>query len=154
MTKSSLYYHFKNKEEILITLLQQRRKQLDELLEWLKAQPPAPDLRIRTAHRWISETTSERLKLMIVSQANQPMMARLSESGQDIRKGFDEVIQHFVGPEHTFEAQLLVRMTFDTLTAALKASRGLNIDYDSILKAAYQTATVISELADRALAPE
>jgi AcrR family transcriptional regulator len=46
MTKSSLYYHFRNKEEIVASLLAERRHDLDALIEWI-----TPDLAQRAASR-------------------------------------------------------------------------------------------------------
>ncbi|NQX67598.1 TetR/AcrR family transcriptional regulator [Paenibacillus alba] len=154
MTKSSLYYHFRSKEEILINLIQLRYAQLEELLEWLDNQPTAPDLLERTAHRWIDCTTIERLQVMILAHTNQPVILRLRETGQDIRSGFQEIINRFVDNNSSAEARLLVRMTLDTISAALSASRGMDIDFKEILIVARQTASVLSNLAVRAISAD
>ena len=39
VTKAALYYHFKTKEEILISLFEDLTKPIDELIEWGKQQP-------------------------------------------------------------------------------------------------------------------
>ncbi|MCU6795621.1 TetR/AcrR family transcriptional regulator [Paenibacillus sp. WQ 127069] len=150
MTKSSLYYHFRNKEDILISLIQLRHTQLEELQEWLENQPLVPDLLERTAHRWIECTTPERLQVMILSQANQPIMLRLHETGQDIRTGFQAIIDRFVDNNSSAEARLLVRMTLDTISSALSASRGTDIDFYEVLSVARQTASALAKLAVRA----
>lgn len=39
VTKAALYYHFKTKEDILISLFQDLTRPMDELIEWGKGQP-------------------------------------------------------------------------------------------------------------------
>src|SRR5689334_22564987 len=39
VTKAALYYHFKTKEEILISIFEDLTRPLDELIEWGKGQP-------------------------------------------------------------------------------------------------------------------
>src|SRR3954470_14334348 len=56
ITKSSLYYHFENKEAIAASLVEERRHELDALLAWIVEQPPAPDLLRRAAVRWVDGT--------------------------------------------------------------------------------------------------
>src|SRR3954466_2411853 len=77
ITKSSLYHHFQNKEQLVTSLARQRRAELDAFVDWLQAQPPAPDLLVRAALRWVDDTTPDRLDLMRLAHANQPLMRRL-----------------------------------------------------------------------------
>ncbi len=39
VTKAALYYHFKTKEEILVSIFEDLNRPIDELIEWGKAQP-------------------------------------------------------------------------------------------------------------------
>ena len=39
VTKAALYYHFKTKEDILISLFQDLTRPMDELIEWAQTQP-------------------------------------------------------------------------------------------------------------------
>lgn len=39
VTKAALYYHFKTKEDILISIAQDRTRSLDELIAWAEGQP-------------------------------------------------------------------------------------------------------------------
>lgn len=39
VTKAALYYHFKTKEDILISLFQDLSRPMDELIEWARQQP-------------------------------------------------------------------------------------------------------------------
>lgn len=51
ITKSALYYHFENKGAIVASLVEERRHEVDDLIDWIAAQPAAPDLLERAALR-------------------------------------------------------------------------------------------------------
>src|ERR1700742_1261524 len=55
VTKAALYYHFKTKEDIVASLVQDRIDALAELLDWAEAQPPGPQLREEIIRRYSDE---------------------------------------------------------------------------------------------------
>jgi AcrR family transcriptional regulator len=132
ITKSSLYYHFENKEAIAASLMEERRHELDALLAWIVEQPPAPDLLRRAAVRWVDGTTPERIKAMLLAQANQPLMRRLVAQGRDVRSGFDAVVDLLA----VNGDRLYVRMVFDTVGAALLAAKGTDATPAEVIAAA------------------
>jgi len=136
ITKPALYYHFRNKEDIVASLIAERRDELAEFICWLDRQDPSPDLLERAAIRWIESTTPERLQLMLLAQANQPILRRMVDSGDDIRSGFSEVIRRFTSPSTSVRDRLLIRMTFDTVGAALLAANGSSEDHRTVVSAA------------------
>ncbi|MBT2226585.1 TetR/AcrR family transcriptional regulator [Nonomuraea sp. NEAU-A123] len=144
MTKSSLYYHFQNKEEIVASLVEGRRHELDDFIEWLAAQPPTPDRLEKAALRWLQGTTPEHLQAMLFAQANQPVMRRLAEGGRDIRSNFDRVIDLLVDEGASMEDRLLTRMVFDTAGAALLSARGTEADPDDVIAAARRATTALA----------
>ncbi|MET0134176.1 MAG: TetR/AcrR family transcriptional regulator, partial [Kibdelosporangium sp.] len=96
----------------------------------------APDLLQRAALRWIDSTTPERLQVMRLAHANQPVMRRLVDSGRDVRSGFHRVVDLFAGDDATTEYRLFVRMAFDTVSSALLAARGTEAGPDEVIAAA------------------
>ncbi|PRY40556.1 TetR/AcrR family transcriptional regulator [Umezawaea tangerina] len=136
ITKSSLYYHFQNKEAIVASLMAERMSELDNLVEWISAQPPAPDLLRRAAVRWIDSTTPERIQAMLLAHANQPVMKRLAGSGNDVRTGFDAVIALFAGEDASEADRLYVRMAFDTVGAALLTARNTRATPEEVIATA------------------
>ncbi|GAA1281386.1 hypothetical protein GCM10009609_51990 [Pseudonocardia aurantiaca] len=135
ITKSALYYHFRSKDEIATSLVQQRLRELDELLDWVETQPPTPDLLQRAALRWVESTTPERIQAIRLAQANQPVMRRLAADGYDVRSGFDKVVERLT---HGAPApdRLLARMAFDTVATALAAAHGFGAGPGEVIEAA------------------
>jgi AcrR family transcriptional regulator len=136
LTKSSLYYHFSGKEAIIRALLDDRRSELDALLDWIDEQPPGDDLLRRTALRWVDSTTPQRMQGMRFAHANRPMMAQLAAEGGDIRSWFGEVLERVMPDESPVEATLRARMAFDTVSAALFAALGTDATDDEVLATA------------------
>ncbi|MCB5909157.1 TetR/AcrR family transcriptional regulator [Streptomyces pinistramenti] len=136
LTKSALYYHFRNKDEIMASLMAERRADLDALVDWINTQPRTPDLPQRAALRWMAGTTTEHLQAMRLAQANQPVMRRLAGDGKDVRSAFGAVVDLLAGEGASAADRLLIRMTFDTTRAALLAAQGTDAGPDDVIAAA------------------
>lgn len=137
MTKSSLYYHFANKEAIVRALLDGRQNEIDDLLAWVDLQEPGPDLLRRTALRWVESTGRERVQGMRFAHANRPIMQKLAAEGVDRRSWFDAVVDRVLVAESSTPDRLRAQMAFDTVSAALFAAQGTNASDDDVLKAAH-----------------
>ena len=145
ITKSSLYYHFPNKEAIVASLMAQRRYEVDDLVDWIVAQPPTPGLLQRAALRWLDSTTPERLQAIRLNQANQPIIKRLVDRGEDVRSAFERVVDVLVPDDVTPEDRLLTRMTFLTVSAALLAAEGTGASPSEVLATARRASIALSE---------
>lgn len=135
ITKSALYYHFRSKDEIVTSLVQQRLRELDELLDWVETQPRTPDLLQGAALRWVESTTPERMQTIRLAQANQPVIRRLANDGCDVRSGFDKVVERLADGAPAAD-RLLARMAFDTVATALAAAQGSGAAPDEVIEAA------------------
>jgi AcrR family transcriptional regulator len=145
VTKSSLYYHFENKDAIVAALVGDRRGELDDLLAWIDAQPDDPGLLQRTALRWVESTTPQRIQGMRFAHANRPVMRRLAENGGDIRGWFDVVVERVVPPGSPVEQRLRARMAFDTVSAALFAAQGTDASTEDVLTAAKEATIALTD---------
>ncbi|MGR6920571.1 TetR/AcrR family transcriptional regulator [[Actinomadura] parvosata] len=52
VTKAALYYHFKTKDDIVASLVEQRLTELDELLAWVRSRPRSPETRRELVERY------------------------------------------------------------------------------------------------------
>ena len=141
ITPSALYYHFKGKEEIATSLLEQRRHELDELTHWIKAQPRTADLPRVAALRWIDHATPAQIQAMRFAGSNRPFMQKLGEKGELLRSGFASVEDALLPPKSSTIERMRIRMLLDTLGSALRAAEGTDATFEEILSAAKSAAS-------------
>ncbi|OIJ90626.1 TetR/AcrR family transcriptional regulator [Streptomyces colonosanans] len=77
VTKAALYYHFKTKEEILVSIFEDLTRPMDELIEWGKAQPHNLETKQEVLRRY-SEALTGAAPLFRFMQENQATMRELS----------------------------------------------------------------------------
>lgn len=77
VTKAALYYHFKTKEEILISLFEDLTRPLDELIEWGKQQPHSLETKQEVLRRY-SDALGGASPLFRFMQENQATVRELS----------------------------------------------------------------------------
>jgi AcrR family transcriptional regulator len=136
MQKSSLYYHFANKDDIVASLMRDRVDEVTQLLAWVRQQPRTAGLVQATALRWLERTTPERLSGMRLAQTNQPVMRRMAGTAADMGEQFERVFDELLDPTATPATRLHLRVVFDTVNAALLASRGSDFSDRDVLTVA------------------
>src|ERR1700756_2208985 len=52
VTKAALYYYFKTKEDIIISLFQDLTRPMDEVIEWGRTQPKTLDVKLEILRRY------------------------------------------------------------------------------------------------------
>src|SRR5579863_7956382 len=52
VTKAALYYHFKSKEDIVSSLVEDYFGQIDEMVAWARTQPRTPESRAQVLERY------------------------------------------------------------------------------------------------------
>ena len=77
VTKAALYYHFKTKEDILISLFQDLTRPIDELIEWGQTQPRTLETKQEILRRY-SEALTDAAPLFRFMQENQATVRDLS----------------------------------------------------------------------------
>jgi len=136
ITKSSLYHHFRNKDDIALHLSERRLRDVEELLEWVAEQPRDASLLQATALRWVETTTEETLQAMRLAHANQPAVRRMEATGHDVRSGIEQVVQLFVADDAPASHRLMVRMAFNSVASALLSAYGAPVTVADIITAA------------------
>ncbi|MFE7567791.1 TetR/AcrR family transcriptional regulator [Streptomyces sp. NPDC057539] len=77
VTKAALYYHFKTKEDILISLFEDLARPLDELITWGRTQPHTLETKEEILRRY-SEALKNAAPLFRFMQENQATVRELS----------------------------------------------------------------------------
>ncbi|MCP2166745.1 TetR/AcrR family transcriptional regulator [Goodfellowiella coeruleoviolacea] len=111
ITRPALYYHYKTKEDILVGVVEDLIRSIDELLDWARAQPRTQDARMAVLRR-ITDLLSTRWRPLIkFSQTNQRFLDT-HPIGDQLRNRMLTMVSVLSGPEDTlvrqFEARLAV----------------------------------------------
>jgi AcrR family transcriptional regulator len=117
VTKAALYYHFKSKEEIVQSFVDDRAKQMDELIEWVKAQPPGEETRRAFIRRYATELDIEKQHaVMRFMEQNQPALKGM-KIGETMRQKMFDLIDLLAGPDATPTSRLRTAFSVFVLNA-------------------------------------
>jgi AcrR family transcriptional regulator len=121
VTKAALYYHFKSKDDILHSLVDDYFGQVDELLAWGQRQPRTPEVREELLARYL-DMVIDGHKVYKMWHQNQAALAgktNTKERGQLFRERMTSLVDLLTGPGAPLR---------DRVRAALAAS-GLSIGW-------------------------
>ncbi len=149
ITKASLYYHFPSKEAILRSLFEDRAREAEDLVVWLREQPRSPALVETAVLRWVESFSSDKLHGIRFIAAN-PLISRgMSRAhgdriGSNLTALADELVALLPSPAPS--AALLVRMSILSINAAVQAAADTDVADSEIIKAATMAARALVRL--------
>lgn len=114
ITKAAVYYHFKTKEDILVSLLEDFLVQIDEMLEWAETRPPGAGTRRAVVERYAELLSGRASKLARFMQEGQPAIRELA-AGLDLRKRFGRLVGLLVGDDPTPDTALRAQVALVSL---------------------------------------
>jgi len=108
VTKAALYYYFKSKEDIVRSLVEDYVADLDELIEWGKAQPRAAETRAEIVRRYLGIVSggTEVFRMLQQNQAAVAGLASAKERGELFRERIDALIDLLTEPGATLREQV------------------------------------------------
>jgi AcrR family transcriptional regulator len=122
ITKAAVYYHFRSKEEILESLLSDAVTRLDELVTWVRSQPPSTACRQELLVR-LSQTASSGLgDLMRCVQVNETALATMPDQVNLAHRYKHELWDAATPPNASVEDRLRFRLA---VMAVLLAHNGM-----------------------------
>ncbi|NUS01482.1 MAG: helix-turn-helix transcriptional regulator [Nonomuraea sp.] len=111
ITRPALYYHFRTKEEILGSVVEQLVQSIDELVTWARAQPPTTEARKEILLRISGLLEDKWRPLFRFAQVNQGAMQDVP-AGSRMQAGVMAMLSVLSTPEddpvQQFEARLAV----------------------------------------------
>ncbi|MGV9776640.1 TetR/AcrR family transcriptional regulator [Streptosporangium sp. NPDC003464] len=111
ITRPALYYHFKAKEEILSSVIEDLNASIGELVEWAAAQPHTREAREEILGRIAALLNDQWRPLIRFAQVNQAAMAELP-AGAQMQERILTMVSVLSSPEdgavEQFEARLAV----------------------------------------------
>ena len=114
VTKAAVYYHFKSKEDILASLLEDFVGRVDELLEWAERQPRDVATRRSILERYAELLSGRASQLARFMQEGQPAIRELA-AGIKMRERAARLFPLLVGEDASLEAMLRAQLAFVSL---------------------------------------
>ncbi|WP_432033447.1 TetR/AcrR family transcriptional regulator [Streptomyces antibioticus] len=117
VTKAALYYHFKTKEEIIVSIFQDLTKPIEELIEWGEQQPHTLETKHEIVRRY-SQILADASPLFRFMQENQATVRelRIGESFKDRMRGLRDI---FIDPDARLTDQVRCVSAIFTLHAGM-----------------------------------
>ncbi|MFI7429565.1 TetR/AcrR family transcriptional regulator [Micromonospora sp. NPDC049836] len=130
VTKAALYYHFKSKDEIVNSLVEDRLRRMDELIEWGAAQPATLATRRTLIGRYADTMFGGDLpSVMRFFEQNQTVLKSLS-AGMQMRDRMMRLANELCRGDDSPEAQLRAALTLFAVHTSWFAIRAPHITAD------------------------
>jgi AcrR family transcriptional regulator len=139
VTKAALYYHFKTKEEILVSIFEDLSQPIVELIEWGRQQPQSLETKQETIRRY-SEALAGATPLFRFMQDNQGTVKELS-IGEMFRSRMMGMRDILVDPDAELIDQVRCVSAMFTLHAGMFVLNDIEGDTEDKRKAVLEVAT-------------
>ena len=108
VTKAALYYHFKSKEDIVTSLVEDYFGAIDELVAWGKTLPKTPESRAEVLRRYYSivAAAGEVFRMLQHNQASVNSLAHAKNRRELFRERMDAVVALLTEPDAPLATQL------------------------------------------------
>lgn len=108
VTKAALYYHFKSKEDIVSSLVEDYFGQIDALIEWGRSQPGTAESRGTVLSRYfgIVEEGSEVFRMLQQNQAALSSLASAKHRSELFRERMDGLVGILTEPDAPLAGQV------------------------------------------------
>ncbi|MFJ8112747.1 TetR/AcrR family transcriptional regulator [Streptomyces sp. NPDC096132] len=117
VTKAALYYHFKTKEDIVVSIFTDLTKPIEELIEWGRQQPHTLETKREIVRRY-SQALADAAPLFRFMQENQATVRELQigDSFKDRMRGLRDI---FIDPDAPLTDQVRCVSAIFTLHAGM-----------------------------------
>ncbi|ADL48756.1 MULTISPECIES: TetR/AcrR family transcriptional regulator [Micromonospora] len=140
VTKAALYYHFKSKDEIVTSLVDDRLRRMDELIAWAADQPPTLATRRALIGRYADSMFAGDLpQVMRFFEQNQTVLKSLV-AGQQMRDRMMRLAHELCRGDDSPAAQLRAALTLFAVHSSWFAVRVPGITDDERKRIALQVA--------------
>lgn len=128
VTKAALYYHFKTKEEIIVSLFEDLTQPIEDLIDWGRGQPHTLETKQEIVRRY-SQALAAAEPLFRFMQENQATVRelRIGESFKDRMRGLRDII---IDPEAQLVDQVRCVSALFTLHAGMFVMQDLEGDFE------------------------
>ncbi|MEV0985516.1 helix-turn-helix domain-containing protein [Streptomyces sp. NPDC049949] len=148
VTKAALYYHFKTKEDIIISVFEDLTRPIDELIDWAERQPRTLEMKREVLRRY-SEAMAAGAPLYRFMQENQATMRELS-IGETVKRRLFTLVELLRTEDGPLADQVRCVSALFTLHAGMMFLQHVEGDPEETRQAALEVATDLITQAHRA----
>ncbi|MGD0685929.1 MAG: TetR/AcrR family transcriptional regulator [Streptosporangiaceae bacterium] len=147
VTKAALYYHFKSKEDIVRSLVEDYYGQIDALITWARAQPATAATRGEILRRYVGIVAEgdEVFRMLHQNQAAVTGLAAAKNRGGLFRERMTSLIELLTGPDAALDDRLRAAMALGGVSVGWMFFAGQVPDRDELCAAVLGIATGIAE---------
>jgi AcrR family transcriptional regulator len=143
VSKAALYYHFPTKEDIVGSLIDDRRAALDNLVAWMRSQPRTVESRREFLTRYVETLrASQHRAIMQFFERNQTSVSKL-HSGHQLKDQMLAVIDLLAEPDAPLVDRIKGTMAIVTLHASWFIAKEQPVSDEELLTAALTVALEI-----------
>ncbi|MFE9170772.1 TetR/AcrR family transcriptional regulator [Streptomyces kebangsaanensis] len=138
VTKAALYYHFRTKEEILVSLFEGLTQPVEELIEWGRRQPHTLETKQEIVRRY-DRALADAAPLFRFMQENQATVRelRIGDAFKDRMRGLKDII---IDPDASLADQVRCVSAIFTLHAGMFVMQDLGGDPEERREAVLEVA--------------
>lgn len=140
ITKAALYYHFRNKEDVVRTLFDDYLSDVDELIAWGREQPPTAGFRAEFLDHWARVAGGRAVPMIRFASANRHAVRQLAPECGSLSERMSQVVALLIGQDASTRAQLRVRVALFSISLAGLVSQDVDIDDEDALDEALDVA--------------
>ncbi|MFB8246120.1 TetR/AcrR family transcriptional regulator [Streptomyces sp. NPDC001046] len=150
VTKAALYYHFKTKEEILVSIFEDLTQPIEDLIDWGRQQPPTLETKQEIIRRY-ADTLAQAAPLFRFMHENQATVRelRIGESFKERIRSLRDII---VDPDADLVDQVRCASAIFTLHAGMFLLQDMGNDPEEKSRAVLEVATDLVTQAHRGAA--
>jgi AcrR family transcriptional regulator len=118
VTKAALYYHFKSKEDIVRSLVEDYYGQMDALIAWGRQQRRTASFRSEILSRYVGIVAegSQVIRMLHQNQAAVNTMASAKSSGELFKERLHSLIDLLTEPDASFEERIRAAMAVGSIS--------------------------------------
>jgi AcrR family transcriptional regulator len=147
VTKAALYYHFKTKEDILVSLFADRAEPLDDLIAWGRAQPNTLEAKKEFLRRY-AEQLKAASRLFRFAQENQAELRDL-RVGETFRSRIETTVELLLTPDPSLADRVRTTTALFSMHVGMFALKDVEGDieekYEALLEVSFELLTAAHE---------
>src|SRR5689334_14437184 len=115
VTKAALYYHFKSKEDIILSLVEDYKAQMDALIGWAKERPGNADTRREILDRYM-HIVAQRSQVFRMMHQNQAALNTMASALRTLKNAPLQLADQLAGPDASLRERARAMMALGAMS--------------------------------------